>query len=81
MAFENRMLRGIFGPQRNYVTGDLRKFHIEELHNFCSSLNIIRIIISRRNEMGEACGTHERQGNCIRNFCKDIGIKETTRKT
>jgi hypothetical protein len=30
---ENRMLRGIFGPKRDEVTGGWRKFHNEELHN------------------------------------------------
>jgi hypothetical protein len=46
--FENRVLRGIFGPKRDEVTGDWRKLHNEELHNFYSSLNIIRMIMSRR---------------------------------
>jgi hypothetical protein len=32
--FENRVLRGIFGPERDEVRGDWRKLHKEELHNF-----------------------------------------------
>jgi hypothetical protein len=47
-VFENRVLRRIFGPKRDEVTGDWRKLHNEELHNLSSSPNIIRIIKSRR---------------------------------
>jgi hypothetical protein len=42
--FENRMLRRIFGPKRDEVTGGWRKLHNEELHNLYSSPSIIRII-------------------------------------
>jgi hypothetical protein len=45
-VFENRVLRGIFGPKREEVTGGRRKLHNEELHNFYSLLNI-RIIKCR----------------------------------
>jgi hypothetical protein len=47
-VFENRVLRRIFGPKRDEVTGDWRKLHKEELHNLYSSSNIIRMIKSRR---------------------------------
>jgi hypothetical protein len=47
-VFEKRMLRRIFGPKRDDVTGDWRKLHNEELHNLYSSPNIIRMIKSRR---------------------------------
>jgi hypothetical protein len=47
-VFENRVLRRIFGPKRDEVTGDWRKLHNEELHNLYSSPNIIRMIKSRR---------------------------------
>jgi hypothetical protein len=47
-VFENRVLRRIFGPKRDEVTGKWRKLHIEELHNLYSSPNIIRQIKSRR---------------------------------
>jgi hypothetical protein len=46
--FENRVLRRIFGPRRDHVTGDWRKLHNEELHNLYSSPNIIRMVKSRR---------------------------------
>jgi len=46
-AFENRVLRRIFGPKRDEVTGELRKLHNEELNDL-SSPNIIRVKKSRR---------------------------------
>jgi hypothetical protein len=47
-VFENRALRRILGPKRGEVTGDWRKLHNEELHNFYFLPNISRIIKSRR---------------------------------
>jgi hypothetical protein len=47
-VFENRLLRRIFGPKRDEVTGGWRKLHNEELHNLYSSPSIIRMIESRR---------------------------------
>jgi hypothetical protein len=47
-VFENRVLKRIFGPKRDHVTGDWKKLHNEELHNMYSSPNIIRMIKSRR---------------------------------
>jgi hypothetical protein len=47
-VFENRVLRRIFGPKRDEVTGEWRKLHNEELHILYSSPNIIRQIKSMR---------------------------------
>jgi hypothetical protein len=47
-VFENRVLRRIFGPKRNEVTGEWRKLHNKELHDLYSSPIIIRIMKSRR---------------------------------
>jgi hypothetical protein len=47
-VFENRVLRRIFGPKRDEVTGGWRKLHNEELRDLYSSSSIIRIIKSRR---------------------------------
>jgi hypothetical protein len=47
-VFENRVLRRMFGPKRDEVTGGWRKLHNEELHNLYSSPSIIRMIKSRR---------------------------------
>jgi hypothetical protein len=48
MVFEDRVLRRIFGPKRDEITGGWRKLHNEELHKLYSSPNIIRMIESRR---------------------------------
>jgi hypothetical protein len=47
-VFGNRVLRGIFGPKREEVTGEWRKLHNWEFHNLYSSPDIIRQIKSRR---------------------------------
>jgi len=46
--FENRVLRRVFGPMRDEVTGNLRKLHNVELSDLYSSPNIIRVVKSRR---------------------------------
>jgi hypothetical protein len=46
--FENRVLRRIFGPNRDVVTREWRKLHNEELRDLCSLPSIIRIIKSMR---------------------------------
>jgi hypothetical protein len=52
-VFENRVLRRIFGPKRDEITGEWRKLHSEELHILYSSPNIIRKIKSRRIKWAE----------------------------
>jgi hypothetical protein len=47
-VFENRVLRRIFGPKRDEVTGEWRRLHNEELNDLYSSPIIIRVIKSRR---------------------------------
>jgi hypothetical protein len=56
-VFENRVLRRIFGPKRDEVTGEWRKLNNEELHDLYSSPSIIRIIKARRM-MGGECSTN-----------------------
>jgi hypothetical protein len=46
-VFENRVLRRLFGPKRDEVTGEWRKLHNEELRDLYYSASIIRIIKSR----------------------------------
>jgi hypothetical protein len=43
-VFENRVLRRLFGPKRDEVTGDWRKLYNEGLHNLYSLPNIIKMI-------------------------------------
>jgi hypothetical protein len=47
-VFENRVMRRIFGPKRDEVTGEWRKMHNKELHNLYSSPDIIRYVKSRK---------------------------------
>jgi hypothetical protein len=47
-VFENRVLKRIFGPKRDEVTGGWRKLHNEELHNLYSPPSVIRMMMSRR---------------------------------
>ena len=46
-VFENRVLRRIFGPKRDEVTGEWRKLHNEELSDLYSLPNIVRVVKSR----------------------------------
>jgi len=45
-VFEKRVLRRVFGPKRDEVTGEWRKLHNEELNNLYCSPNIVRVIKS-----------------------------------
>jgi hypothetical protein len=65
-VFENRVLRRIFGPKRDEVTGGWRKLHKDELHNLYFSPNIIRMIKSRRMQWAEHV-------ECIREIRNFIG--------
>jgi len=63
--FENRVLRKIFGPTRNEVTGEWRQLHNDELNDLYFSPNIVLVIKSRRMRwvghvahMGERRGVH-----------------------
>jgi hypothetical protein len=47
-VFENRVLRRIFGPKRDEVTGEWRKLHNEQFHDLYSSPSIMRIMKAKR---------------------------------
>jgi hypothetical protein len=64
-VFENRVLRRIFGPKWDEVTGGWRKLHEEQLHGLYSSPSIVRVIKAWRMRwaghvacMGEVRGTY-----------------------
>jgi hypothetical protein len=52
-VFENRVLRRIFGPKRDEVTGEWRRLHNKELYALHSSPSIIQVIKSRRQRWAE----------------------------
>jgi hypothetical protein len=64
-VFENRVLRRIFGPKRDEVTGGWRKLHNEKPHGLYSSPSIVSVFKARRMRwaghvarMGEVRGAH-----------------------
>jgi hypothetical protein len=64
-VFEKWVLRRVFGPKRDEVTGEWRMLHNEELNGLYSLLNIVRVVKSRRMRwaghvarMGEDRGVH-----------------------
>ena len=60
---ENRVLRRIFGPKRDEVTGEWRKLRNEELNDPCSSPNTARVIKSRKIRWaGHVARMGERKG-------------------
>ena len=46
--YENRVLRKIFGPKRDDVTGEWRKLHNEKLRDLYTLPNMVRVVKSRR---------------------------------
>jgi hypothetical protein len=64
-VFESRVLRRIFVPKRDEVTGEWRKLHNEGLHDLYSSPRIIRIIKARRMRLAGHVARMERKGTRI----------------
>jgi hypothetical protein len=75
-VFENRVLRRIFGPKRDEVTGEWRKLHNKELCNLYSSQSIIRIIKLRRMRWAEHVARMGEKKNAYRLF---VGMPEGKR--
>jgi hypothetical protein len=84
---KNKLLRRIFGPKRDEVTGEWKKLHNKELYALYSSPNIIRLIKSRRLRwaghvtcMGERRGVYRVQWGNLRegDHLEDPGIEWRT---
>jgi len=78
-VFENMVLRRIFGPRRDKVTGEWRRLHNEELNDLYCSPNIVRVIRSRRMRwaghmarMGEERGMYRPLGRPKRRWVDNI---------
>jgi hypothetical protein len=67
-AFENRVLRRIFGQKRDEVTGAWRKLHNEELHDLYSLPSIIRIFQWMRMRWARYVARKEEKRNTYRLF-------------
>jgi len=66
-VFENRVLRGIFGPKRDEVIKEVRKLHNEELYDlYCSPY--ISGDQNEKNEIGGAGRTYGEEERCITVF-------------
>ena len=77
--FENRVLRKVFGPKRDEVTGEWRKLHNEELSDQYSLPNIVRVVKSRKMRwaghvarVGEGRRVHRPLGRPIRRWEDNI---------
>ena len=80
-VFENRVLRKIFGPRRDEVTGEWRRLHNEELNDLYSSANIVRVIKSRRLRWAGHVARMGRGEGGVQGLGGETGGKETNGET
>jgi hypothetical protein len=80
-VFENRVLRRVFGPKRDEVTGEWRKLHNEELNDLYCSHNIFRMIKSRRMRWTVHEARMRRRGEACTGFWWGNLREKTTWKT
>jgi hypothetical protein len=84
-VFETRVLRRIFGPQREEVVGGWRRLHNEELRNLYASPNIIKVTKSRRMRWADHVARMGEMRNTIfwsknlkgRDHSEDVGVDGT----
>jgi len=80
-GFENMVLRRIFGPRHDEVTGEWRRLHNEELNDLYSSPDIVRVIKSRRMRWAGHVGCMGEERGVYRVLVGETGGKETTWET
>jgi hypothetical protein len=80
-VFENRVLRRIFEPKRDQVTGKWRKLHNVELSDLYPYTQIYSGDQIQNNEMGGPSSMYGREKRCIQGFGGETCGKETTWKT
>jgi len=78
-VLENTVLRRIFGPRRDEVTGEWRRLHNEELNDLYSSPNIMRVIKSRRMRWAGHVARMGEERECIGSWWgnrreRDLGV-------
>jgi hypothetical protein len=78
MLKEYRVLRRIFGPKRDEVTGEWRRLHNEELNDLYSSPNIVRVIKSRRMRWAGHVARMGGKERCVQDFDRETQWKATT---
>jgi hypothetical protein len=80
-VFENKVLRRIFGPRRDEVTGDWWRLHNKEINVLYSSPNIVRVIQSRRMRWAGHVARMGEERGVYRVLVGETGGKETTGET
>jgi hypothetical protein len=80
-VYENRVLRRIFGPKWEEITGKWRRLHKDGLYALYSSSNTFAGDQIKTNEMGMACSKYGRLGMCIQGSGGETCGKDTTSKT
>jgi hypothetical protein len=76
-VFQNRVLRKIFRPKRDQVTGLWRKVHNEGLHKLCISPSITEMA-SHDDVTGRAHSTYGGEEECIHGTSRKVRRKDTT---
>jgi len=75
-VFENMVLRRIFGPRRDEVTGEWRRLHDEDLNGLYSSPNIVRVIKSRIMRWARHVACMGEEGGGVQGLAGETGGKE-----
>ena len=80
-GFHNSVLRKIFGPKMEEVTGDRRKVHKVEFNDVYTSSNIIRVVRSRTIRGGRSMWRVQGEERCLHGFAGEASGKRTAWRT